>query len=451
LFPKQAEFVNSEIDDLLYGGAAGGAKSTSIMIFAALRRMAHPGSNGIIFRRTYPQLEKSLILKSRELYPKFNAIYNESKKVWKFPNGALQHFGYCERDADVYNFHSDEYHDMCFDEASLMTEFQITYLTSRCRSTLPNCKPLIRLASNPGNVGHLFLKKRYIEPSKISKTWTDDRTGKTMGFISAKIADNPAILELDPGYIKRLRELGEQKYLALAEGSWDVFEGAYFDFDMRLGVLPYKRVPDTDTFKFLSLDWGYGEPACVLWWEVMPSGRIYVYRELYCPKLSNNELGQRILDMSPSNEKYEYIACDPSIWGKTSEFKDGAESVQQQIQNVLGQRINMIASNNNRIAGWTKLNEYFQLAGDGRPWIQISPLCENLIRTLPTMMHDEKNPSDVSKLGEDHACDSLRYGIMSMQNVPRGQENLSPYERLFGGKSVAENISYLPIPGRGGY
>lgn len=457
LFPKQAEFINSDVDDILFGGAASGGKSAALLLFKAIRRMSHPGSNGLLLRRTYSQLEKSLILKSKEIYPLFGATYHESKKLWSFPNGSLEHFGYLERDADVLNYHSDEYHDIGFDEASLFTEFQVNYMTSRCRSTLPGCKALIRLASNPGNVGHMFLKKRYIEPAKKQKIWTDEVTNKTYSFISAKIDDNPAMLELDPGYKDRLKVLGDQKYMALAEGNWDVFEGAYFDFDIRPGhgVLPYRRVPDTDTFKFLSLDWGYAEPASVHWHELMPSGRLITYRELYVTRLSPKELGLKILEMSPSHERYEYICCSPEIWGKKIELDGGGESIQSLIKSVLSDRIPMIKASNARVPGWLKMKEYMSNAGDGRPWWQISPVCEHLIQNIVGAIHDDRaggNVEDISPYCEDHAIEDCRYGISSLQNAPHNQnEIISPYERLFGKTNESKSYSNLPMTSKGGY
>lgn len=457
LFPKQADFVNSEVDDILYGGAAGGGKSQALLIFGALRRMQHPTSNGLMLRRTFSQLEKSLILKSKQIYPLFGATYHEAKKLWAFPNGSLQHFGYLERDADTFNYHSDEYHDICFDESSLFTPFQLNYMTSRCRSTLPGCKALIRLASNPGNVSHMFLKEKYIEPSKTQKIWFDDVQKIHRSFISAKVDDNPAMMELDPGYKDRLRILGDQKYMALAEGNWDVFEGAYFNFDIRpgYGVLPYRRVPDTDTFKFLSLDWGYADPASIHWWELMPSGRLIAYRELYITRLSPKELAAKILEMCPTSERYEYIACPPEIWGKKVELDGGGESIQSLIESVLGERLPMIKAPNARIPGWLKMKEYMSPAGDGRPWMQISPVCENLIKNIVGAIHDDRpggNVEDISPMCEDHAIDDARYAIMTLQNAPRNNnEIISPYERLFGIKEDNKNFSNLPMSGRGGY
>lgn len=464
LFPKQEEFVNSEIDDILFGGSAGPGKTSALLIFGVLRRIKYPNSMGLALRRTFPELQASIIKRSKEMYPLFGGVYHESNKEWKFPNGSIQRFGYLETDADAYRYHSDEYQDISFDEASLFTQFQVTYLTSRCRSTLPGCKPLIRLASNPGGVGHSFLKKRYIDPGKISKTWWDDRTKKHLSFIPAKLIDNPAMMEADPNYIHRLRELGEKKYLALAEGSWEVFEGAFFpEFDPRpgFGVCDRLRVPESDTFKFVAMDWGYAEPCCILWFEVMPSGRIYVYREVYVTLKNPKELAQIILDETPDREKLEYLVAPPELWGKKSEMEGGGETIHDLMQVVLGDKLPIQKATNARVAGWTKMREFLSLARDGRPWLQVSPNCDNLIRTLPTMMYndkDTKDPNDMSTKGEDHAClvgctkVLTRNGEMNISDLVGTSGEIwtaSGWRRYFDCRMTRKNAEVVELSGGG--
>lgn len=457
MFPRQHEFISSEVDDAFYGGALGGGKSVALLLFSVLRRVRYPMSHGIILRRTFRQLENSIILESHKIFPQFGAVYNEQKKRWTFPNGSIQNFGYCERDGDVFNYHSDNYDDMCFDESSHFNQFQFTYLTSRCRTSIPGCKALIRSASNPGNVGHDFFNKRYIIPSKTQKIWTDPATKKTMTFISAKVTDNPALMENDPGYLERLRELPEKKYLALAEGRWDVFEGVYFsEWNERLHVLPYNRVPDTFTKKFISLDWGFADPACALWWEVTPMGRAFIYRELYVTKLHPTELAEKIISLSPEYEKYDYLCASPEIWGKSADLKEGGETIHQMMSRAFGPRIEMIKAMNARVPGWLKMREWMSMAPDGRPWLQISPSCENLVRTIPGAIHAEPpaNPEDINEDCEDHALESARYGAVSLMNIQRGEAHpgMSGYERIFGKNGdQSSNVSFIPPMGRSGY
>lgn len=460
IFPRQREFLSTDVDDALYGGAAGGGKSAAILLFCIKRRMEHPGTSGIAFRRTFGELDQSLILESRQLFTKFGATYNEQKKLWTFPNGSTQFFGYCDKDGDVYRYQSANFHDICFDELTHFNEFQFKYLTSRCRSTIPGVKAIIRSATNPGNVGHHWVWKRYIEPYQMNKIWTNPITKKTLTFIPAKIADNPAIYENDPGYIERLRELPEKKYLALADGRWDVFEGAYFtEWDATPGqsVLSYSRTPDTYTTKFLSLDWGFADPACVLWFEVTPMGRVFVYRQLYVTRQSPKELAKLILENSPEDERYMYMAASPEIWGKRVETDEGGEAIQALLQTGLGDRIVMQKANNARIPGWLKVREYFSKAPDGFPWLQISPLCRDLVRTIPTLIHDDRSThaEDVDGKCEDHSAEALRYGVMTLTNVPRSTivgPHMTGYEKIFGRSIPNEgNVANIPIQGRSGY
>ncbi len=461
LFPKQAAFCHSDIDDLFFGGQVGPGKSTALLCWAAMRRLQYPNSTGILFRRTFRELEGSLILKSKEMYRKLGGTYNENKKSWQFPNGSTQFFGFCDTDGDVYQYQTNEYQDMGFDELTHFSEFQFNYLAgTRVRSTIPGMKVQIRSASNPGNIGNGWVRKRYILPGLVSKIWKDEETGKTLGFIPASIEDNPAILENDPGYRERLKDLKKvslKKYLALAEGKWDQPEGTYFEeWDEKLHVLPYRRTPDSYTQKILSLDWGFSDPACVIWWEITPMGRVFAYREYYGTRLSPKELAEKILSMCPSGETYQYMSASPEIWGKRVETENGGEVIQQLLQAGLGDRIIMQKANNARIPGWLKVREYLSIAPDGLPWVQISPTCPNLIRTFPSAIHDERptHSEDISDKVEDHALESARYGLVSLNSVARA--NLSPhlsnYEKIFGRQDQSFDLtSYLPKGGRGGY
>jgi hypothetical protein len=290
--------------------------------------------------------------------------------------------------------------------------------------------------------------------------WKDEKTGKTLAFIPSRIWDNPYGMEADPGYYDRLKDLPEKKFKALAEGSWEIAEGVFFeDWDERKHVLRQRRIPDSSTLKFLGFDWGYAEPACVLWLELMPSGRVFVYRELYTTQLHPKELAKKILEMSPPDEFYESMVASPEIWGKTADMKEGGETIQQAMQNGLGQRIIMQKANRDRVSGWLKLKEWIGTkAGDGLPWLQVSPNCENLIRTMPGLIYDIRpggNPEDADGRAEDHAPEALRYACMTLEKFPRGNflhPNMSSFDNIYGQKDNGpSNQSHLPKMNRGGY
>lgn len=459
IFPKQKTFIDSDdIDEILMGGAVGGGKSYAILLFCLKRRMQHPGSRGIVFRRHYPDLKRTLIAKSNDFFLKVGAKYNQTDHVWKFKNGSVQEFGALETDADVYKYHSAEYDDLCFDEATTFTQFQFEYMTSRCRTSLPGVKALIRLTSNPGNIGHLWVKQRYIEPARVQSKWWLEAEKKVLSFIPARLEDNPALRLNDPTYEDRLRILGDKKFKALRYGDWDVFEGQFFNEWTPRHVLDYNRIPDTHSRKFLSMDWGYSSPAAIYWWEVTTSGRIFIYRELYVTRLSPKELAEAICNCSPKEERYQGLWGPPEIWGKEIELEGGGQPIQKLMQTVFNKLrpdIIMQKSNNARVPGWQKLREYLRPAQDGFPWLQFSPCCENAIRTIPMMIHDEHKVEDLDTDGEDHAPDSVRYGIVSLQTIPKVSLNpwgVQTIDRVFGDARELEPMSRPTVmPGRGGY
>ncbi len=134
----QEQFINSTAFETLFGGAAGGGKSFGQLVDALLYALEYPKSKQITFRRTFPDLEKSLIRVSLGFYPREAAEYNSSKHVWRFKNGSIIDFAYIDRENDVYQYQSAEYDVIRFDELTHFTEFMYVYMISRCR----RCKPI---------------------------------------------------------------------------------------------------------------------------------------------------------------------------------------------------------------------------------------------------------------------------------------------------------------------
>ena len=135
--PRQAEFIKTHATEVLFGGAAGGGKSYGQLIDALLYALRYPGSKQLIFRRTYPDLEKSLIRVSLGLYPQSIYSYNASTHTGRFKNGSLIDFGYSASENDVYQYQSAEYDVIRFDELTHFTEFQYVYMLSRLRGISP--------------------------------------------------------------------------------------------------------------------------------------------------------------------------------------------------------------------------------------------------------------------------------------------------------------------------
>src|SRR5512147_2935937 len=180
---RQAAFlaVPYDVFEVLYGGALGGGKSevglilplVSKTIHTKIQLYEHPEFTGIIFRRTYQQLEKSLIPRAEIMYTAVGADYNATKRLFEFPDvngipraGGKIFLSHMENERDVTQHDTNEYNYVFIDQAEQFTEFQLRYIASRVRRSNPDLPAIYRLSANPGGISHIYLRKRYVEPAR---------------------------------------------------------------------------------------------------------------------------------------------------------------------------------------------------------------------------------------------------------------------------------------------
>lgn len=209
--PKQAEFLLDDRREILYGGAAGGGKSLGLLM-AALMYVGEPGYTALLLRRTYKDLAlpEAIMDLAEQWLHNTDAKWNNDTKTWSFPSGASLTFGYLETEKDKYRYQGAKFNFVGFDELTQFTESQYTYLFSRLRRPVGSTIPVrMRASSNPGGVGHQWVKERFISnPMK-------DRL-----FIPAGLVDNP-YLDQDE-YRKTLSELDPVTRAQLEDGNWDI-------------------------------------------------------------------------------------------------------------------------------------------------------------------------------------------------------------------------------------
>lgn len=419
--PKQVLFHNATADEVLYGGAAGGGKSEAIMWDAVGKCLTHEGIRVAIFRRTYPELEKSIILNFLNKVPLKLRDYNKKHYRATFhATGSYLEFNHCQYEQDVFKFQSAEYDFIYFDELTHFPEFIYKYLLSRLRTTNPEIKPQIKSGTNPGNIGHLWVKRRFItdiDPYKVVEkvdTDSDIPTRYSVQFIPAKVTDNKVLMDADPAYLERLKRLPEDERRALLEGDWDVFKGQFFkEWKHDKHVVTPFDIP-RDWKRFGAMDWGYAKPSCFLWFAVDPEGVVYVYRELYVTETNISDFANLVKKASVyhhdenKREKLDYIVADPSLWSVT-QYEKG-ESIAYKL---IEQGLPVMKGDNNRISGWSAMRDYFRWTETEEPMLKFFDNCKNSIRTIPALIYDEKRAEDINTDGEDHAADACRYGVMS--------------------------------------
>jgi predicted phage terminase large subunit-like protein len=183
----------------------------------ALQYVHIPGYSALILRRHYTDLslQGALMDRARAWLQGTAAKWIPADHAWRFPSGASVAFGYLATEDDKYRYRSSELHYIAFDELTDFSETQYTYLFSRLRRLARSLVPLrMRSASNPGGVGHSWVKERFIEPAK--------RGERRRPFIPARIADNP---HLDvAAYRLSLAEMAPLDRQRIESGDWDALE-----------------------------------------------------------------------------------------------------------------------------------------------------------------------------------------------------------------------------------
>lgn len=233
---KQKLFLSMNASrEVFYGGAAGGAKSSALLM-AALEFVDVKGYSAVLLRRTYADLSKpgALMDRAHQWLRSTAAKWNEQKKQWTFPSGATLTFGYLENENDKYQYQGAEYQFIGFDELTQFSESAYTYLFSRLRRLATSDIPLrMRSASNPGGLGARWVHQRFV-PEKFSphdaesnevfwKEGTDIEGNPTRrAFVPARLDDNP---HLDrQAYAASLHELDEVTREQLLKGDWRITE-----------------------------------------------------------------------------------------------------------------------------------------------------------------------------------------------------------------------------------
>ena len=388
-------------------------------------------------RRSITQLAET-IERSREIYSRLGAQYNEQAKMWRFPNGARLRFAYLERDADADAYQGHSYTRVYVEEiGTFPSEKPILKLMATLRSG--HGVPVgFRATGNPGGPGHNWVKARYITPAPGGwRIISDKYSGLERIYIPSRVSDN-AYLGQD--YVKRLRASGSETLVrAWLEGDWDAIEGAFFDcWSPRMVVKPFP-IP-ANWVLFRSGDWGSYSPFSFGWWAVvqddykhgsqlLPRGALVRYREWYGStehdgkgiKLTADEVGLGIVERELTDTKVAYGVIDPST------FKvDGGPSIGERINRKLvdaklasfraadNTRVSMKDGKNKRgpMNGWDQMRARMIGTG-GTPMIYVFNTCVDSIRTIPVLQHDPVRAEDLDTESEDHAADDWRYACSS--------------------------------------
>lgn len=410
--------------------------------------LAVPNIKVILFRRTFGELEDEIIPRLQARIPDSIASYNSGKHQFKFHhNGAIFRLGYMERDADKYRYIGAEYQLIAWDELTQQLKGNYEFMKTRLRAAGQVAADLARLgtrprmiaSTNPGGRGHGWVKRMFLDPCAFPDTVFETPlfNGKTVtrAYYPARASDNPA-LDVEE-YEKQLSGVDEMLRRAIMEGDWNVLEGARFSaFRKEVHTIPPGKapIPIVGYPRAVGVDYGMKNPFAAVWGALMHDDLVVIYRELYRTELTPRQQAELIRDSEQEGERLPSrpipIALDPACWARDPNSLQPANaagapqgSIAWHYQQVFGGQV--VRARNDRLAGWSLVDQGLLVRADGWPRLLIHQTCPNLIRVLPEQMRDKKNPEDVDTNGsEDHLPDAVRY--LLFQLLKGGSDRTTP-------------------------
>lgn len=430
-FPKQQLFHGSNAKNRLFGGAAGPGKSFALLWEAILHNLDYPGCNTLLLRRTYRQLEMGLIDHFRKYIPPeiYGGArnYNSSNHAVRFPNGSNLFFGHLQHDKDVLGYHGGEFLFIGWDELTEFTYDQWEYLSTRNRCPIAGTHPNMAGATNPGEIGHAWVKALWIDKKPAPGMPASSYDPNDFDFIPALVTDNP-IYANDKSYMETLNKLKPQLKRAMLEGKWDVFASQYYDnFDRAKTVATpgdiFNIIQPWWT-KWISIDWGY-EHHCAVFWHARGEHKgvdtVITYKELVFNHLDEPDIAELIANTCTEEERKTMgpIFLSPDAFARRR--ANYTNSVADRIGEGLFKRglSRPRLADDDRVGGWRLM---YNLLESGE-WL-ISEDCDQLIDALPILIRDKAKREDVLKQPTiaDDVADGCRYGLKSMlqsREMPR--------------------------------
>ena len=257
--PRQEQFLMSSADIVIYGGAAGGGKTWSLLL-EPLRHIKRRGFGATIFRRSYPEItmEGGLAEKAAEVYPHTGGTGLNDNMRWHWRHGSRVEMRHLADDSTLMDYLGAQITLLEFDQLETFTAKMFWYMLSRNRS---NCgiRPYVRATCNPDPDSFLrelidwwIAPDGYADLSRSGQVrwlvrvsdvvyWADSKQELvdqfahledppeplSFTFILATLDDNQELTKADPGYRSKLQALDyidQQRLLGDRKrgGNWNV-------------------------------------------------------------------------------------------------------------------------------------------------------------------------------------------------------------------------------------
>ena len=451
--PVRCIQVDSGSSLFLAGAGMVPTHNSHLMRVAAIAWcVAIPGLQVYLFRRTSPDLLKNH-MEGPGSFPALMAPWLESGQASiNYSKNHIDigtsriHLCHCQYEKDVYKYQGAEIHVLMLDELTHFTRSQYVFLRSRVRlggldmpDAMRGLFPRVVAASNPGGVGHNWVKAMFVDPAPALARWKAPKSdgGMLRQFIPALLRHNPTLTKNDPDYEERLHGLGNDALVrAMLKGDWDIVSGGMFDdvWDRDIHTVEPFDIP-ASWYVDRSFDWGSSKPFSAGWWaeadgtEVVlkggkkwapPRGTLFRIGEWYGWNGKPNE-GKKLAakDIAAGIVKAE------KAMGIRSRVKAGPGDFPTPAPDEVSMRDTFKAAgaefteprkaSGSRENGWQAMRDRLTASMQKpmeAPGLFVFNTCtDGFIRTVPTLPRSERKPDDVDTDAEDHPADESRYRI----------------------------------------
>jgi hypothetical protein len=470
---KQLILHTNPAKNLLAIGGGGSGKSFFLLGEALYTCFQYPGADCLLIRRDYPELEKGLILDFKETVPKKFYKYNDSKHIVTFPNGSHIFFGHLQNQSErsLSQYLSSAFVWIGIDEMGQFSYEAYSFLSWRnrinkgCGADCEGFMPVPRMggATNPLGPGYGFIKTMWVDHKPVTQLgqtvkrhdgkYYQNVHGKDeivfdphdYVYVHSTILDNPAQLAKDPDYINKLMRQPPAMRQKILYGDLNAIAGAYFQnfvYDRHILQLPrdHELIQWQDWQPiWIGLDWGLAHHSAVYWFtRALVKGidgkwknKVVCFREHVVNETNHGTLVAQIAaKMTPAEiARCKYIFLSPERFSRS-----GDTDPSKAIGNQMGQAFHELGlpycspAVNRRVDGAVFLYNLLE-TGD---IVILEDECPHLIRTLQTVVRDEKNLEDVFKAEtiEDDCYDGWRYGLVSMLHEKGKPEAIREQEKI---------------------
>ena len=407
------------VDELFFGGAAGGGKSDFLL--GDFLTDVDQGSSwqGVLFRQSHPALEE-LVMRSQQFYPHLGGDFKVGSSQWIFPGGSVLKFRHFETVFDFVKYQGWSLAWIGWDELPEWSDLSCyNRMKSRLRGPARNKR--IRATGNPGGAGHRAVQDYFKIPSRPIpldevEPFVDPETSMVRCFIPSRVQDNRKLLDVDPDYVQRLKGVGDPELVkAWLDGDWNSLVGAFFPWSsLKVEVAPGQEdeVPGNWPL-FVALDYGESSPTCALLMATDYDDRVWVVGEYYQEDRYAEEHAVGIMDMIQGNAwtggRYPdriYAPHDMFIRRRLDEDRPNTAA---DIFTEAGLYLTPTSSDHKAVVNRWRVTKNALTRGDLRVY---RSQCPNLCRTIPILQRDPRKPELIKPKSEDHAADALGLGML---------------------------------------